>query len=73
MATKKKPTTKKFNLVKVLKDFEDGTFTLEETAEKIAGHYTKSRERAIHNLRTGHTRLMASLFPTSTANILSRL
>jgi hypothetical protein len=39
MATKKKPAIKKFNLVKVLKDFEDGTFTLEETAEKIEKHY----------------------------------
>ena len=49
MSTKKKPTIKKFNLVKVLKDFEDGTFTLEETAEKINEHYTNSIDRAISN------------------------
>ena len=49
MSTKKKPTIKKFNLVKVLKDFEDGTLTLEETAEKIEEHYTNSIDRAISN------------------------
>ena len=49
MSTKKKPVTKKFNLVKVLKDFEDGTLTLEETAEKINEHYTNSIDRAISN------------------------
>lgn len=35
-----------FNLVKVLKDFEDGTFTLEETAEKIDEHFAKKIDQA---------------------------
>jgi hypothetical protein len=50
MAAKKKPVIKKkegFNLVKVLKDFEDGTLTLEETAEKINKEYIKSIGQAI--------------------------
>jgi hypothetical protein len=42
-----KPTIKEgFNLVKVLKDFEDGTITLEETAEKIDKHYAKKIDQA---------------------------
>ena len=45
MSTKKKKDT--FNLVKVLKDFEDGTFTFEETAEKINKHYAKSIDQAL--------------------------
>lgn len=44
---KPKTPVKKFNLIKALKDFEDGTLTLEETAEKIEGYYNERINGAI--------------------------
>ena len=55
---KSKFVTKKFNLVKVLKDFENGTFTLEETAEKINEHFTKSLEQAVYNERVSTAKIL---------------
>lgn len=45
--TVQRPKVKKFNLIKVLKELEDGTLTLEETAEKIEGYYNERINGAI--------------------------